>query len=54
MLHEVNFHEWCPKCEYFKLEEYEDPCHECLNEPVNDDSRKPMQFKEASSTSKRN
>lgn len=47
MLHEVNFKEWCPKCEHFKLEEREDPCHDCLNEPVNDDSRKPVMFKEA-------
>lgn len=46
MLHEVNFYEWCPKCEHFKLAEHEDPCHDCLNEPVNDDSRKPVMFKE--------
>lgn len=46
MLHEVNFKEWCPKCEHFKLAEHEDPCHDCLNEPVNDDSRKPVMFKE--------
>lgn len=49
MLHEVNYHEWCPKCEHFKLEEREDPCHDCLNQPVNDDSRKPVEFKEGSS-----
>lgn len=47
MLHEVDFHEWCPKCEHFKLEESKDPCHDCLNQPVNDDSRKPVMFKEA-------
>lgn len=47
MLHEVDFHEWCPKCEHFKLEEHEDPCHDCLNEPVNDDSRKPVMFKDS-------
>ena len=50
MLHEVNFHEWCPKCEHFKLAEREDPCHDCLNEPVNDDSRKPIMFKDAGKT----
>jgi len=49
MLHEVNFYEWCPKCEHFKLAEHEDPCHDCLNQPVNDDSRKPVEFKEGSS-----
>lgn len=47
MLHEVNFQEWCPKCEHFKRAEHEDPCHDCLNEPVNDDSRKPVMFKAA-------
>lgn len=48
MLHEVDFHEWCPKCEHFKLAEREDPCHDCLNEPINDDSRKPVMFKGSS------
>lgn len=47
MLREVDFHEWCPKCEYYELKENEDPCHDCLNEPANDDSRKPSLFKEA-------
>lgn len=47
MLHEVDFHEWCPKCEHFKLAEREDPCHDCLNEPINEDSRKPVMFKDA-------
>lgn len=47
MLHEVNFQEWCPKCEHYKIEEREDPCHDCLNQPVNDDSRKPVMFKAA-------
>lgn len=48
MLHEVDFQKWCPKCEHCKLDEKEDPCHDCLNEPTNDDSRKPVMFKEAS------
>lgn len=51
MLHEVNYKEWCPKCEHFKLAEHEDPCHDCLNEPVNDDSRKPVMFKEGEKAS---
>lgn len=51
MLHEVDFQEWCPKCEHFKLKEHEDPCHDCLNEPVNDDSRKPVMFKEGDKVS---
>lgn len=51
MLHEVNFQEWCPKCEHYKLKECEDPCHDCLNQPVNDDSRKPVMFKEGEKSS---
>lgn len=54
MLHEVNFHEWCPKCEHYKLEEREDPCHDCLNEPANDDSRKPVMFKAADGKGSKN
>lgn len=49
MLHEVDYQLWCPKCEHFKLAEHEDPCHDCLNEPVNDDGRKPVMFKEGDS-----
>ncbi len=42
----VNFNEYCQKCEYFDLDEYKEPCHECLNNPVNMDSHKPVNFKE--------
>lgn len=43
---EVLFGKYCPKCKYEKLEEYKDPCHECLNNPVNANSHKPIYFKE--------
>lgn len=43
---EVYFHVWCPKCEYDKTPENEDPCWDCLNEPVNIESHKPVKFKE--------
>ena len=36
---------------HFKLAEHEDPCHDCLNEPVNDDSRKPVMFKDGGKAS---
>ena len=42
----VNFNEYCHKCEYFDLVEHEEPCHECLNNPANMDSHKPVNFKE--------
>lgn len=44
---EVNFEEFCPKCEYWKLDDGEDPCNECLAEPNNQNSHKPTRFKEA-------
>lgn len=44
---EVYFNEWCSKCEYYLLEEYEDPCDECLEHGCNLDSHKPVMFKEA-------
>lgn len=44
---EVHFCFYCPKCEYFEKQEDEDPCFECLANPVNIDSHKPVKFKEA-------
>lgn len=40
----VNFNQYCEKCKYEKLKEDETPCDECLEEPVNDDSHKPVYF----------
>lgn len=39
--------EWCEKCKHWKKAESEDPCYECLDEPVNTDSRRPVHFEEA-------
>ena len=46
MLKEVLFDVWCPRCEHFTKEELESPCYECLDEPANEDSHKPVRFKE--------
>ena len=43
---EVWFWDWCPKCKYCDLKESEDPCDDCLSEPSNEDSHKPVYFKE--------
>ena len=45
--HIVAFEEWCKKCIHKDKKEEEDPCWDCLVTPVNDDSRKPVMFKEA-------
>lgn len=44
---EVYFHIYCEKCAYKDVPESDDPCHECLNYPVNQNSHKPINFKEA-------
>lgn len=43
---EVYFHLYCPKCKYEGHKESDDPCWDCLNEPMNLDSHKPVYFKE--------
>ena len=43
---EVYFDQYCKTCEYAKQKEDESPCDDCLNEPVNIDSHKPMYWKE--------
>lgn len=45
-LKECDFHTYCPRCEYRRLEETEDPCNECLSIPMNEDTHKPIHFRE--------
>lgn len=44
---EVKFDEYCPKCQYYNKGEDEDPCWDCLNQGWNEDTHKPLMFKEA-------
>jgi hypothetical protein len=41
----VYFERFCPECKYAKLAETEEPCDECLAQPVNTDSHKPVNYK---------
>ena len=43
--HFVKFNIFCRNCEYKETPEVEDPCNECLANPVNEDSRKPVNYK---------
>ena len=43
---EVYFNEYCSKCKYKDTLESDDPCDECLTNPSNIDSHKPINFKE--------
>ena len=42
----VRFDEYCKKCRYEKLKDDEDPCNECLTNPVNAYSHKPVKFEQ--------
>lgn len=43
---EVYYHKYCPKCLYSETPEEEDPCDECLSQGWNENSHKPINFKE--------
>ena len=43
---EVYFDPYCKECKYEKLKDEEDPCNECLTNPVNTYSHKPVNFEE--------
>lgn len=42
----VEFVEYCNKCKFENLTEEDEPCDECLSNPVNEDSHKPIDFVE--------
>lgn len=42
----VAFDVWCSLCKDKDTLETDDPCNECLTSPVNEDSTKPICFKE--------
>ena len=42
----VDFEKYCKKCECEAKAENEAPCWECLEQPVNYHSEKPIHFKE--------
>ena len=45
-LKEVDFFKYGPRCVHRRLEETEDPCNDCLSIPMNEDSDKPVMFRE--------
>lgn len=40
----VEFDRYCKTCKYERLEDSKDPCCECLDEPVNLYSTKPVKW----------
>lgn len=43
-LKEVYFDNFCALCEHKDKKENESPCDDCLNEPVNENSHRPVFF----------
>ena len=43
---EVYFDQYCKNCKHEKVKEIDDPCDECLNDPVNLYSHKPVMYEE--------
>ena len=43
---EVYFDQYCPTCKYKDTGEDEQPCFDCLAEPVNQYSHKPVKYEE--------
>ena len=43
---EVYFHKYCKTCKNEKTPDSEEPCNECMSEPTNWNSHKPVKYKE--------
>lgn len=43
---EVYFNKYCKTCKYYENRENEDPCYDCLDQGWNEDSHKPINYKE--------
>ena len=42
----VEFNEWCKLCKHYDKKESEDPCFDCLADPVNTNTHKPTKWEE--------
>lgn len=49
----VDFKKYCETCKYKDLKEVEDPCNECLDNPTNVNTHKPMYYKEEEKKTKK-
>lgn len=43
---EVDYSTYCETCAFRNLSESEDPCWDCLSQPINEGTRKPTRYKE--------
>lgn len=42
----VSFDLYCHKCKYADYHEEEEPCCDCLDVPINDETDRPLYYKE--------
>lgn len=49
----VDFHNYCPKCKHAGVSPLDEPCYECMTNPVNLHSRKPVNFEEENNNENR-
>ncbi len=42
----VRYDKWCVKCKYKDRDENKDPCEECLENPTNINTERPINFTE--------
>lgn len=47
---EVYFHKYCKSCKHKKAAETDKPCDECLGEPINLDTHRPVYYEEKGTT----
>lgn len=47
---EVYFDQYCKSCKHKDTDEKDDPCCECLDEPFNLNSHKPVRWEESNGT----
>ena len=40
----VDFKKYCETCIHKSIDEVKDPCNECLDNPVNENSEKPVKY----------
>ena len=42
----VRYDLWCDKCKHKTINENDEPCEECLSNPINTHTEKPVKFEE--------
>ena len=42
----VRYDIWCQKCTHKNTKENDEPCDECLDNPVSENTERPIKFKE--------